>query len=92
MSSREVNKLLFDVEKACERILRFIEGRSIEEFLGDEVLQSAVERQSEIIGEALNRAVGLDESLRDRITDLSRIIAFRPVLIAEVRAIMGESR
>jgi uncharacterized protein with HEPN domain len=81
MSSREVNKLLFDLEKACERILTFIEGRNLQDFLHDEMLRSAVERQSEIIGEALHHALGLDPSLRDRITDLDRIISFRNRLI-----------
>jgi len=81
MSPREVNKLLFDVQKACERILNFIEGRTFDDFDNDEMLQSAVERQAEIIGEALNQALGLDPSLRDRITDIGRIIAFRNRLI-----------
>jgi uncharacterized protein with HEPN domain len=45
MSSRELKKLLFDAQKACERILAFIEERTFEDFLDDEMLQSAVERQ-----------------------------------------------
>jgi uncharacterized protein with HEPN domain len=81
MNSRDVKKLLFDVEKACDRVLRFIQGCSIDVFLSNEMLQSAVERQSEIIGEALNQAVDLDPSLSGRITDVGRIIAFRNRLI-----------
>jgi uncharacterized protein with HEPN domain len=49
MNSRDVKKLLFDVENACIRVLKFLEGHSFEDFSGDELLQSAVERQSEII-------------------------------------------
>ena len=81
MNSREVSKLLFDVQKACERILKFVEGRKLDDFINDEMLQSAGERQSEIIGEALNQATALDPSLSGRITDLGRIIAFRNRLI-----------
>jgi uncharacterized protein with HEPN domain len=45
------------------------------------MVQSAVERQSEIIGEALKQAVSLDPTLSERISDVSRIIAFRNRLI-----------
>jgi uncharacterized protein with HEPN domain len=45
------------------------------------MLQSAVERQSEIIGEALKQATDLDPSLQEPITEIGRIIAFRNRLI-----------
>ncbi len=81
MSSREVKKLLFDVQKACRRILKFTQGRTLDVFLKEDMLQSAVERQSEIVGEALNKALALDSSLSERITDIRRIISFRNRLI-----------
>ena len=81
MEIRDLKKLLFDVEKACERIQRFISDLSLDDFLHDEMLQSAVERQSEIIGEALNQATSLHAELPGRISNLRRIIAFRNRLI-----------
>ena len=45
------------------------------------MLRSAVERQFEIIGEALAQVLRLDPSLRSRISDAGRIIAFRNRLI-----------
>ena len=39
------------------------------------------ERQSEIIGEALNQALGLDSEISNRISNIRRIIAFRKRLI-----------
>jgi uncharacterized protein with HEPN domain len=77
MSSREVRKLLFDVEKACRLIEQFMQGRDVETFLDDSLLQSAVESQTEIIGEALRQAEGLDASIGPHLPDVRKIIALR---------------
>ena len=45
------------------------------------MLRAAIERQFEIIGEALNRLFRLEPDLADRITDGRRIIAFRNILV-----------
>jgi uncharacterized protein with HEPN domain len=54
------------------------------------MLRSAVERQLEIIGEALSRAVAVDPRLRDRITETPRIIAFRNRLIHGYASVSDE--
>lgn len=48
------NYLLFlnDMRKACERIIRYVQGMSETEFLADEKTYDAVIRQMIIIGEA----------------------------------------
>jgi uncharacterized protein with HEPN domain len=56
-------------------------GKSFTDFDGDLVLRSAVERQFEILGEALNRLDWLDAALASRIPDLRQIVAFRNILI-----------
>ena len=43
---------LWDMQRAAERIVRFTAGRSFDDYLADEMLSAAVERQFEIIGEA----------------------------------------
>ena len=45
------------------------------------MLRAAVERQCEIIGEALAKLAKIDEPVAARITDYRRIIAFRNILI-----------
>ena len=50
---REALKRLLDAFEAIEAIERFIENCSLDHYLDNELLQSAVERKFEIIGEAL---------------------------------------
>lgn len=46
---------LLDMVLACRRILRYLEGVRAEQFQGDEILQDAVVKRLEIIGEAANQ-------------------------------------
>ncbi len=90
MRSREVKKFLWDVEEACSQILRFVQGRTWLQFRADEMFRSAVERQAEIIGEALKQAAYLDPSLSEHIHDLRSIVAFRNRLVHGYRDISPE--
>jgi uncharacterized protein with HEPN domain len=74
-------KLLWDAQQAAQRISRFTAGKSFEQYAGDELLRSGVERQFEIVGEALNQLSRLDPATAVAIPDLPRIVAFRNVLI-----------
>jgi hypothetical protein len=49
----EAKKLLWDALRAIERVERFVDGKTFESYCEDDQLRSAVERQFEIIGEAL---------------------------------------
>jgi uncharacterized protein with HEPN domain len=77
----EVKKLLVDAQFAVERIVRFTAGKTFDDYLTDELLKPAVERQFEIIGEALNRLSKLAPDVNLQISQSRRIISFRNVLI-----------
>jgi uncharacterized protein with HEPN domain len=66
---------------AADRIDRFCAGKSFDNYLADEMLRSAVERQFEIIGEALARLAKDDPQVAAVIPDHARIIGFRNILI-----------
>lgn len=74
-------KRLEDAEAACIRIQSFLKRVSLDTFLDSELLRSAVERQLEIIGEALGMAAKDDDSLLEAIPDLPRIVGLRNRLI-----------
>ncbi len=77
----ESRKFLFDISRAAELLVRFSEGKSFGDYARDEMLRSAVERQFEIIGEALNQLSRVDPDTASRISEYRRIIAFRNILI-----------
>jgi uncharacterized protein with HEPN domain len=74
-------KLLWDAQRAAERIARFTAGRSLEDYRADDMLRAAVERQFEIIGEAFGSLRRVDPDLAGGIPGLPRIVAFRNLLI-----------
>jgi uncharacterized protein with HEPN domain len=74
-------KRLLDAVEAARRIRQFTANLSFEEFSASELVRSAVERQFEIIGEALGKANATDASLDERIPDLPKIVGLRNRLI-----------
>lgn len=68
-------------ERQPELFASFSSGRTLNEYEADRMLRSAVERQFEIVGEALNQLAKLAPDLAAQIPDLPRIVAFRNILI-----------
>jgi uncharacterized protein with HEPN domain len=73
--------LLYDIQQAGMLVERFTRGKSFDDYEHDPLLRSGVERQLEIIGEALSQLAKIDSNRAARITDYRRIIALRNILI-----------
>ena len=78
---RDPKSLLWDAHEAAEVITAVTAGKSFADFDRDIVLRSAVERQFEIIGEALAQLARINAAMAQKVPDLRQIIAFRNVLI-----------
>lgn len=77
----EVAKRLLDALGAARLIAEFTAGMDFSGFAANVVIRSAVERQFEIIGEALRQAEAGDGAIATEIPDLRRIVGLRNRLI-----------
>lgn len=70
----EVKKLVYDLDQATERIAAFTQGKRLQDYKADALLRSGVERQFEIVGEALNRLKKVDPELETFVVSLKRLL------------------
>lgn len=80
MNEETVCRLL-DVLAACQAIEQFVVDMDYDSYIESLVTRSAVERQLEIIGEALKRAAMSDNNLETRLPELRRVVGLRNRLI-----------
>ena len=73
--------LLWDARKAAGLVAEFVRARTWDDYDSNPMVRSAVERQFQIIGEALNKLSRVDPDTASGIPDLPRIVAFRNVLV-----------
>lgn len=62
-------------------VAEFVAGTGFDDYSGNAMQRAAVEREFEIIGQALACLARLDEDLVSGISEYRRIIAFRNILI-----------
>ena len=77
MPPRDVRAFLWDIDHACDLLIRSVREKSFAEYSTDEMLRLGVERAFEILAEALNNILRMQPELKDRITHAPRIISFR---------------
>lgn len=65
--SRDVRGVLNDILECATRVARYASGLDFEEFSGNEMVQDAVLRNLEVIGEAVKR---VPDEWRDRAPDV----------------------
>ncbi len=65
--SRDYSLYLEDILESCQRISRYTHGMSLEMFRNNEMAYDAVQRNIEIIGEAVKR---LPTNIRDQYVEI----------------------
>jgi uncharacterized protein with HEPN domain len=69
------------MQRAANLLTQFTAGKQFADYDSDSMLRAAVEREFEVIGEALGQLARLDPDLAARITEHRNIVAFRNILI-----------
>lgn len=77
----EAKKYLYDIQQAATLLAQFTTGKYFQDYVDDAMLRAAVEREFEIIGEALAQLARLEPILITMISQHRSIIAFRNILI-----------
>ncbi len=76
-----VLKALEDVQDCASFVIEVAEGKDLAGYRADRLFRQAIERNLEIIGEAIGRIARLDPATASRVSEHRRIIAFRNRLI-----------
>ena len=78
---RSLRAYLWDIDRAVSDIETFTRGKQLSDYENDSMLRAAVERNFEIIGEALSQALKFFPQIAGRVSNEQQIIAFRNRLI-----------
>jgi uncharacterized protein with HEPN domain len=81
MPLRDKRAYLWDVLEAAKSISTMVATKTFADYLAERPLRSAIEREFEIIGEALNQAERHFPELRAEISDFAKIVGLRNRLI-----------
>ena len=79
----EAGAHLWDAAEAARLVHEFVGDKTLVEFNSDLLVRSAVERQLEILGEALNRLRRDDADTGARVPDLDKIVGMRNIIAHE---------
>ena len=87
---RDLRAYFWDVQHAADEIFLFTRNKTFADYEGDSLLQAAVERKFEIIGEALTQAAQTFPMDVVQISQYKRFIGFRNILIHRYSTIANE--
>lgn len=79
----EAGAHLWDAAEAARLVDEFSHGTTGADFASDLVIRSAVERQLEVLGEALRRLRSVDADTSSRVPGLDKIVGMRNILAHE---------
>ncbi len=74
-------KYLFDIRSSAEFLLEFTANKTVDDYSQDRAFRSAIERELQVIGEAVMQLDRVAPDVALRITDHQSIIGFRHVLV-----------
>jgi|CXWL01.1.fsa_nt_gi uncharacterized protein with HEPN domain len=78
---RDPEKYFWNMLDSCQFVLELTTGKSIEDYKGDRVFRSAIERELQIIGEALMQLKFRNPEAAAKVLEYEKIIRFRHVLV-----------
>jgi uncharacterized protein with HEPN domain len=81
MPLRDPQKYLYDMLSSCEFVLEFTRGRTVDDYINDRALRSALERELQIIGKAMMQLDRVAPAITEKIPEYRNIIGFRHVLV-----------
>lgn len=81
MSIRNPQKYLYDIVDCCEFLLEFTKSKTVDDYRSDRAFSSAIERELQIIGEAIVQLDRVAPEMAAQISDYRNIIGFRNILV-----------
>jgi uncharacterized protein with HEPN domain len=81
MPLRNPQKYLYDIIDCCEFLLDFTKDKTVEDYKKDRAFRSAVERELQIIGEAMLQLDNAHPETAGKISQHRNIIGFRNILV-----------
>ena len=81
MPLHDPKKYLYDIVNCCEFILEFTGNKTVEDYKNDRAFRSALERELQIIGEAMLKMDSISPQTAAKISQHRSIIGFRHVLV-----------
>lgn len=81
MSLRDPEKFLYDMLSSTQFLLEFTKDKTIDDYINDRAFRSALERELQIIGEAMLQLDKIAAEITEEIPEYRNIIGFRHVLV-----------